>query len=256
MMQDGRNVIVAGNWKMYKTFSEAELFVKELLPLVQHTSAGVYLAVPFTLIEKLADLLKGTPIVIGAQNMNDASEGAFTGEIAGKMLKEAGAQFVILGHSERRRLFHETNSFINRKVRRAFKEKIRPILCIGESLQEHTEGHTKEILGAQLYECLEGCKANQIENLIVAYEPLWAVGTDQVASPDIVQEVHHFCRERIAEKWGAEVSKRVLIQYGGSVKPDNAKGLLEQPDVDGLLVGGASLCANTFSAIIATVQEV
>lgn len=250
MTDTERPVTIVGNWKMYKTVKESLAYVKELLPLVQHATARVYLAVPFTSIKTLADFTKGKSIVIGAQNMHDASEGAFTGEIAGVMLKGAGAQFVILGHSERRRLFKETNQFINSKVKRAIADKLQPILCIGETLEEHQQGKTQEVLANQLKECLQGIESHQLDNLMISYEPVWAIGTDETATPEVAQAAHHFCRQFISQTWNEHLAKKVLIQYGGSVKPENAKELLDQPDVDGLLVGGASLSAETFSKIV------
>lgn len=250
MEKSGRPVIIAGNWKMYKTAEQALAFIKQLIPLVQKATAQIYLAVPFTAIKPVADAVKTTSIVIGAQNMHDATEGAFTGEVAAIMLKEAGARFVILGHSERRRLFGETNDFINRKIKRAFTEGLQPILCVGETWQERQEGKTAEVLNQQLTECLADIPSKQLAGLIVAYEPIWAIGTDQIASPDQAQEAHQLCRQCLTELAGDEVAQKTDIIYGGSVKADNAHDLLNQPDVDGFLVGGASLSADSFSKIV------
>lgn len=250
MTSANRSVIIAGNWKMYKTIEEAVAFVKELIPLVEHHAALVYLAVPFTAIKSVADAAKGSPLMIGAQNMNDASEGAFTGEIAGKMLKDAGAKFVILGHSERRRFFHETNSFINKKIKRALLDNLQVILCIGETRDQREAGKTHEVLAAQIDEGLEGITEEQLERVILAYEPVWAIGMPQPADADTAEEAQAFCRKKIGEKWGEKSAEQMVIQYGGSVKPDNAKEFLDQPDIDGLLVGGASLSVEDFSKII------
>ena len=182
--------------------------------------------------------------------MHSAAEGAFTGEIAAKMLKEAGAQFVILGHSERRRLFHEDDAFINAKVKRALADNLQPILCVGETVHEREEGKTADILKTQLTRCLLDIAANRFSDILIAYEPVWAIGTDLPATPEVAQENHHLCREIIAEIGGKEVADKVVILYGGSVKPDNAKVLMEQTDIDGLLVGGASLSADSFSQIV------
>jgi triosephosphate isomerase len=243
-----RSKIVIGNWKMYKTIEESVAFVEELSPLISDQDPMVYLAVPFTSIKPASEAAKDTQIVIGAQNMNDASEGAFTGEVAGQMLVNAGAKFVILGHSERRIFFKETNEFINKKVKRALEEGLRVVLCIGENLTEREEGKTHSVLETQIKECL--ADVNQLENVILAYEPIWAIGSHQTATPEIAQEAHFFCREFIAQNWNQEQANQLMIQYGGSVKPENAKALLEQPDIDGLLVGGASLSVEVFSKII------
>lgn len=250
MSETDRPVIITGNWKMYKTIEESLTFVKELIPLVESATTSVYLAVPFTAIKSVAEQAKGSKIVVGAQNMHDASDGAFTGEIAASMLIDAGARFVILGHSERRILFKESNDVINRKLKRAIKEKLQPVLCIGETLAEREQNLTAQTLSVQLTECLSGIEASQLENLIIAYEPVWAIGTDKSATPAEAQEAHHLCREWLQQAYGENLSRKTVIQYGGSVKPENAKELLEQPDIDGLLVGGASLSADSFSKIV------
>lgn len=250
MTSPERPVVIVGNWKMYKTIEQSVAFVTELLPHIKEATAKVYLAVPFTSLKPVADLVKNSSIVVGAQNMHDASEGAFTGEVAAVMLKEAGAQFVILGHSERRRLFHEDNAFINKKVKRALEYGIQPILCIGETLQEREDGKTQEVLKTQLSEGLKNIATSQLTPLMIAYEPLWAIGTDQTATPEIAKEVLAFCRHYLAETWGPELAEKIVILYGGSVKPNNAKALIEQPDIDGLLVGGASLSVQKFSQIV------
>jgi triosephosphate isomerase len=250
----GREIVIAGNWKMHKTTDEAVAYVKELIPLVEGVKAKVYLAVPFTAIYSVAEAAKGSNVVIGAQNMNDATEGAFTGEIAARMLLDAGAQFVILGHSERRHVFGEDNAFVNRKVKRALEEKIQPILCIGETLEQREADKTEEVLKSQLLESLS--EVESLENVIIAYEPVWAIGTGVTATPDQAQEAHAFCRSVIESEWGKSAAKEIVIQYGGSVKPDNAKTLLDQADIDGLLVGGASLTPEIFSQIVNTENKV
>ncbi|MCC5831992.1 MAG: triose-phosphate isomerase [Chlamydiales bacterium] len=247
-----RPTVIAGNWKMYKTIAEALDFVETLAPLIGKSQAAVYLAVPFTAIRPAAHRVEelGAPITIGAQNMNDATEGAFTGEIAARMLSEAGARFVILGHSERRHLFDESNAFINKKVKRALEDSLQPVLCIGETLAEREAGETERLLKEQLTGSLEGISVEELSKMIIAYEPVWAIGTGKVARPEDAEAAQHFVRGVIAETWGEEVAERVPILYGGSVKPENADELLAQPDVDGLLVGGASLSADAFSKII------
>ncbi|MFI5343751.1 MAG: triose-phosphate isomerase [Chlamydiales bacterium] len=250
MTHSSRQIIVTGNWKMNKTVEEAKDFIRALVPLTETSSTLIYLAVPFTAIYPLTQEFKDTRIIFGAQNMNDASSGAFTGEIAAKMLIEAGAKFVILGHSERRHLYHESNRFINRKVKRAVAEGIQPVLCIGETREEHEAGQVREVLKAQLTECLEELNADQLKNLIVSYEPVWAIGTGNTASPEMAEEVQQYCRSVLQELFDPEFAQRIVIQYGGSVTPANAKELLSQTDIDGLLVGGASLSLESFIQIV------
>jgi triosephosphate isomerase (TIM) len=254
--KSSRFAVIAGNWKMYKTIEEAVGFVETLSPLIKKSQAAVYLAVPFTAIYPASQRVKElkAPITIGAQNMHDASEGAFTGEVAARMLIEAGAHFVIVGHSERRRLFNEGDPLINRKVKRALASGIQPIVCIGETLGERESGSMEKILKNQLLQSLAGIGAEDLSKMILAYEPVWAIGTGQVAAPEDAQAAHQFCRSVIAEKWGEEAAARLVIQYGGSVKPENASDLLLQEDVDGLLVGGASLSPSLFSQIINAYQ--
>ncbi len=246
-----RPYLIIGNWKMHKTIEEARDFVKHLLDsYVPSPEKIIGLAVPYTALYPLAEETKGTSLLIGAQNMNDASEGAFTGEIAGKMLKEAGASFVLLGHSERRHLYCEDDAMINRKVKRALEAKLRPILCIGETEEEHQAGQTHAVVEKQLKEGLKDLTASQLEGLILAYEPVWAIGQGNSASPAIAQDAQHFCRQILREGWTAEWAEKTIIQYGGSVHPSNAQELLAQPDIDGLLVGGASLSLESFMQLI------
>ena len=251
MTDSSRPTVIVGNWKMYKTVEESLTFLRELAPLIANASNRVYLAVPFTAIKPMAEEAKKiSQIVIGAQNMSDVSEGAFTGEISAFMLKDVGAQFVILGHSERRKIFHEDNAFINKKVKKALEEKIQPILCIGETLEERESKKTEDVLKSQILECLLDVSADQLDGLLLAYEPVWAIGTSLPATPEIAEEVHQLCRRVVSEKWGADVAEKIVILYGGSVKPNNAGVLLSQADIDGLLVGGASLSSTSFSQIV------
>lgn len=245
-----RPIVIAGNWKMYKTTEEARAFVKELAPKVANALSQVFLAVPFTSIKDAVEAAKDSRIVIGGQNMNDATEGAFTGEIAARMLIDVGARFVIVGHSERRHLFHESDAFINRKVLRALADGLRPILCVGEQLKDREDGKFNEVVKAQLSACLDGVTPEKMRQVIIAYEPVWAIGTGLNATPDAAQDMHRFCRNFIIEKFGHEVADHSLILYGGSVKPENARTLMLEPDIDGLLVGGASLSADAFSKIV------
>jgi triosephosphate isomerase (TIM) len=234
--------MIVGNWKMYKTATEAREFIRQLIPFIKNSSRRVFLAVPFTDLPSSVEAAKGSAIVVGAQNMHDAEEGAFTGEISAAMLKDAGAQFVILGHSERRQLFHETDDWINRKVKRALKEKLTPILCIGESEQQREKGATKEVLAFQLEAALLGIPQKDRESLVIAYEPIWAIGTGKAATPEDAEEAHAFCRTLLPQK--------IPILYGGSVKTENIRSLLNEPNINGVLVGGASLNVTTFAKMI------
>ncbi|MFC2049168.1 triose-phosphate isomerase [Chlamydiota bacterium] len=251
-----RRLVIAGNWKMYKTIEEAVNYVETLAPLIQKSQAAVYLAVPFTAIYPVSERVKElkAPLKIGAQNMNDANEGAFTGEIAARMLLDAGSDFVILGHSERRHLFHESDAFINKKVKRALSEKLPPIVCVGEKLEEREEGRFEEVLKTQILQSLKGLTGKALGSVILAYEPVWAIGTGKVAHPEDAAAAHQFCRSVVSEKWGEKAAEQLIILYGGSVKPENAADLLAQEGVDGLLVGGASLSPQTFSQIINSYQ--
>lgn len=251
-----RPCVIVGNWKMHKTIEEARTFVNNLIPSLKSSSKNsVGLAVPFTMILPLSQAAEGTPLWIGAQNMNDSSEGAFTGEIAGSMVLDAGAQFVILGHSERRHIFHEDDAFINRKIIRAVEVGLRPILCVGETQQEFEAGQTHEVIERQLREGLKGLKTTKLKKLIIAYEPVWAIGSRHSATPEIAQEVQAFCRQTLASLLTEKFAEKVVIQYGGSVNPLNAQKLLDQPDIDGLLIGGASLSLESFMQIVDDSQK-
>jgi len=245
-----RKVMITGNWKMHKTIEEARQFIKEFLAHSKNSSVLTGLAVPFTSLYPLSQEVKEVSLLIGAQNMNDASEGAFTGEIAGKMLVEAGARFVLLGHSERRHLYHESNEWINRKVKRAIEVGLQPVLCVGETLEEHDQQQAREVIAHQLREGLKEIEAHQLKNLVIAYEPIWAIGTGQSATPELAQEMHHFCRQILAELTSETQAQETIIQYGGSVHPSNAQELLAEPDIDGLLIGGASLSLESFTQIV------
>ncbi len=250
-MTANRPYVLIGNWKMHKTVEEARTFVKNLLTSFHPLETEIIgLAVPYTVIYPLSQEVKETSVLIGAQNMNDASEGAFTGEVAGTMLKDAGAQFVLLGHSERRHLYGESDTFINRKVKRAIEVGIQPVLCVGETHAEYESGQTHAVIERQLTEGLKDLQPQQLQKLIVAYEPVWAIGNGHSATPEIAQEVQHFCRYILAKILTEEVAQQIVIQYGGSVNPSNAQELLAQPDIDGLLIGGASLSLESFLQIV------
>ena len=242
--------IIAGNWKMYKTLEEAESFIEALSREIEGTDSEVRLAVPYTVIRPCAKKAEGTSIRIGAQNMNDATEGAFTGEIAAKMLRDAGATFVLLGHSERRRIFNEENDLINRKVLKALDDGLDVILCVGESAKEREDGKAEEIVRSELLESLKGIKKTQLANVAIAYEPVWAIGTGNTATPAQAEEMHAFCRSCVEQEWGKTIAKQMPILYGGSVTPDVVGALLKKSNINGFLVGGASLSPEKFSQII------
>lgn len=242
--------LIVGNWKMYKTASEAREFVLALIPEVTHSECRIFIAAPFTAIDAAAVAAKGSRISIGAQNMHDKREGTFTGEISARMLKSSGASFVILGHSERRQHFAETDSFICRKVMTALQEGLTPILCIGELLQQREAAEQENVLKFQLEQCLQGLDSAKAAHVVIAYEPVWAIGTGKTATPQIAQAVHRFIRQWLEERFGRECSEKISLLYGGSVKPDNTSSLMEQTDIDGVLVGGASLDVKSFAQII------
>ncbi len=235
---------------MHKTVPEAVSLVKELKELLTEIKdREVLVCPPFTAIYAVKREIEGSPIKLGAQNMFYEEKGAFTGEISPLMLKDLGCSYVILGHSERRHIFGETDELINKKVASAVKHGLVPILCVGELLEERESGKTKNVVERQLLEGLKGLKEG--DEFVIAYEPVWAIGTGKTATPEQAQEVHKFIRELLAENFGREKAERVRILYGGSVKPENIKGLMEMPDIDGALVGGASLRAASFAKIVA-----
>lgn len=245
-----RDFIVIGNWKMHKTAREAADYVERLSPLVQGTRSRVFLSVPYTSIAEAASAAKSSAIVVGAQNMNEAREGAFTGEVSAIMLKEAGARFVLLGHSERRYLFDESDEVIHRKMIRALQDDLLPVLCIGETAEQRAKGKTEEVLQDQLMKALEGVSDRDLGRLMIAYEPVWAIGSGNASTPQLTQESHSFCRKWIEKFFGKQVSQTIPLLYGGSVKALNVKEIATQKDVDGVLVGEASLDPEAFSAII------
>jgi triosephosphate isomerase len=242
---------VCGNWKMYKTTGEARELVRALAPLVEGMGGKVQVAVapPFTALAAVAEVLRGTPIDLAAQNVHREAQGAFTGEISASMLADLGVKHCIVGHSERRQLFGETDEGVREKVVALFKAQLLPIVCVGETLQEREAGQTLAIVSRQVNSALRGLPAADIGRLTLAYEPVWAIGTGKTATTAQAQEVHAVIRRLLVELAGG-VADEVRIQYGGSVKPDNAAELMGQPDVDGALVGGASLKAPDFSRIV------
>ena len=245
-----REIIIAGNWKMHKTAKEAKDFIEILVPLVEKASTGIMIAVPFTAISNASHIAKGTNIIVGAQNINDHDKGAFTGEISSIMLKEAGAEFVIIGHSERRHVFEEDDDLINKKVKRAILDDITPILCVGETEKEREGKFTEKVLKRQIEMGLKDVSVEDIEKVIIAYEPVWAIGTGKTATPEIAEKAHLFIRDCIKNIFGRKVSDKILILYGGSVKPENTKSLITCENIDGALVGGAALDPQSFAKII------
>ena len=243
--------LVAANWKMHKTVQESAGFVRELGTLVRDAGdIDVVVAPPFTAIAAAAEVARNLPVAIAGQDVYFEREGAFTGEVSAPMLKDAGADFVIIGHSERRRLFGDTDEWVNRKLHAAIAAGLNPIVCIGETLEEREHGSTLAVLDAQIKRGLDGLGAEQVAALVVAYEPVWAIGTGRNATPVEAGEAHAHIRSRLRQWFGGEPAERCRILYGGSVKPDNISELIGLADVDGALVGGASLDVRAFHEIV------
>ncbi len=247
-----RRPLIAGNWKMYKTIPEALGFVQSFKPLVvAATHCDIVLAPPFTAIKALADRVEGSNVEVAAQNVAaEIGPGAFTGEVSALMIKDAGARYVIIGHSERRQYYGETDETVNRKIVAALAAGLLPIVCIGERLDEREAGHAEVVVAAQLVGGLRNLTVTDASRIILAYEPVWAIGTGRTATPHIAQLMHAFIRSRIREMFGDPVATGMRILYGGSVKPDNAAALMSEADIDGALVGGASLEAESFAQIV------
>ncbi len=246
-----RTPIIAGNWKMYKTVGEAVELVKGLLGgLGDLQGREMVICPPYTALYALRPLLVGTAVSLGAQDVYHEAQGAFTGAIAPAMLADVGCSYVIIGHSERRQLFGETDASVGKKIGAALGVGLRPIVCVGEVKAERDQGRAEEVVGAQLAGGLAGLTAEQALKLVIAYEPVWAIGTGDTATPADAQSMHAFIRGRLSEQFGPAVAEAVRIQYGGSVKPDNVDELMACPDIDGALVGGASLKADSFLRIV------
>ncbi|MGD8777989.1 MAG: triose-phosphate isomerase [Ignavibacteria bacterium] len=247
-----RKKVIAGNWKMNNNLSQAVELIcgikKELSEF--EPQAGVIICPPYISLETASELIKDTPIRLGAQNMYFEESGAYTGEVSAEMLKSVGCEYVILGHSERRTIFKESDETINLKIKKALASELKPIFCIGETLQEREDNITKQVVERQVREGLKEISESDLQNIIIAYEPVWAIGTGKTATPEQAQEVHEFIRNLIKELYSDEAAQNLVIQYGGSVKPANAKELLSQSDIDGALVGGACLKADSFLDII------
>ncbi len=247
-----RKLFIAGNWKMNKTATEAHEAVAKFVKLVADLKDKLRIAVcpPFTSIDRIAPVLRGTNVELGAQNMSDKASGAYTGEVSASMLLDLGVKYVIVGHSERRQFFHETDSIVNTKAKFALLSGLLPIVCIGETLEEREAGRTNDVIVRQVKGSFADMTKEELIRTTVAYEPVWAIGTGRTASPQQAQDVHALIRRLFAESHGADVAEKVIIQYGGSVKASNSKELMAMQDIDGALVGGASLNPAEFAELI------
>ena len=250
-----RKAVIAGNWKMNKNRAEAKALIEELKPLVKDADCGVIVCVPFTDLETVLAATEGSNICVGAQNCHFAPSGAFTGEIAATMLTEMGVEYVVLGHSERRQYFGETDVTVNKRVRAALDAGLKPIICVGELLEQREQGVTAEVCGMQTRIALGGVTVEELKNVIIAYEPVWAIGTGKTATAEQAGEVCGLIRATVADLYGKEAADALTIQYGGSMNAGNAAELLAQEDVDGGLIGGAALKAPDFSAIVAAASK-
>lgn len=246
-----RTPIIAGNWKLNKTISEAIELTTQLADLVTATnSVEIVVAPPFTALYAVSNVIKGTNIELAAQDVYWEDSGAYTGEVSVLMLKDAGCDYVIIGHSERRQFFNETNESVNQKVNAVLSHGLKPIVCVGEQLEDREAGNTELVIQEHVTGGIANLSSHAILSCIIAYEPVWAIGTGKTASPEQAQEVHNYIRELLKATYSDEIASQVRIQYGGSVKPENAAELMAQPDVDGALVGGASLQAESFAQIV------
>lgn len=255
-MGSSRKFLIAGNWKMNKTAAEAVELASDLNALVtKNKNVEIVICPPFTALCELTKL-PISKIHLGAQNFYPAANGAFTGEISAEMLKELRVEYVIIGHSERREYFFETDKFVNEKVISAIANGLTPIMCVGETMQQREEGKTFDVIKQQITAGLENIDKTSAEKIVIAYEPIWAIGTGKTATPELAQEVHAFIRELLTKNFGLEIAKKIKILYGGSMKPENARELLNKRDIDGGLIGGASLKADSFNAIIAATNLV
>ncbi len=252
-----RKLFIAGNWKMHNGIKETEEFFNSLFTLVaDYDKVDIAIAPPFTSIPKAVEVCRNKKLLIGAQNMYFEDKGAFTGEISPKFLKELNVDFVILGHSERKHIFNETNELIAKKLKKALDEGFIPILCVGETLKEREDEKTETVLKEQIDSAFNNLTPDEAKRVIIAYEPVWAIGTGKTATPEIARDAHFFIRKRIKELYNSIVAEEIRILYGGSVKPENAKSLLEVDEIDGALIGGASLKPQSFAEIIKIGMEV
>lgn len=245
-----RKPIIAGNWKMNKTAKEAVELINNLKPLVAKSKPEVVVCVPYTDLWAVADAIKGSKIKLGAENVAWADSGAFTGEISANMLKEIGVEYVIIGHSERRQYFGETDASVNARLIQALKNDLKPIVCVGETLTEREKNKTKRVLKKQVLEGFANITAEDFDKIVIAYEPVWAIGTGKTATAEDANKTIGYIRSLVKKTWGAEVAKALRIQYGGSMKPSNAKELMAMRNIDGGLIGGAALKAEDFAGIV------
>ncbi len=250
MNKNIRKAVIAGNWKMNKTRPEAKVLIEALVPLAKDAGCEVVICVPFTNLETAVELTKGTNIKVGAQNCHFAKSGAYTGEISADMHTEVGVEYVVLGHSERRQYFAETDETVNKRTKAALEAGLKPIVCVGELLWERECNITEEVIARQIKLDFYDVSAEDLKKCIIAYEPVWAIGTGKTATADQAQEVCAFIRDTLAKLYGKDVADTITIQYGGSMNAGNAAELLSKPDVDGGLIGGASLKAPDFATII------
>ena len=250
MKKDIRRAVIAGNWKMNKTRPEAESLITDLKPLAENAGCEVVICVPFTNLETAVRLTAGTNIKVGAQNCHFAKSGAYTGEVSADMLKEVGVEYVVLGHSERRQYFGETDETVNKRTKAALEAGLKPIVCVGELLWEREANITEEVISRQIKLDFAGISSDELQNCIIAYEPVWAIGTGKTATADQAEEVCAFIRNVLAGLYGVDVAEKITIQYGGSMNAGNAAELLSKTNVDGGLIGGASLKAPDFATII------
>ena len=242
---------MAGNWKMYKNAQETTAFFEKFKPLVaQSMHCDIVICPTFVNLPAAVETTRGSRIGVGAQNLYWVKEGAYTGEISGPMLKAVGAQWVIIGHSERRQYFAETDETVLKRTMAALESELTPIVCVGERLEQRESGQTETVLKEQFRDGISGLSPEEFSHIVIAYEPVWAIGTGKTATPEIAADAHRVIREQARAKYGADAAAKVRILYGGSVKPDNVKGLMAQPEIDGALVGGASLEANSFASIV------
>ena len=245
-----RKAVIAGNWKMNKTPAETKPFIEELKPLVADADCDVVICVPFVDLQAALEATEGSNIKVGVENCYWEKSGAFTGEVSADMLASMGVPYVVIGHSERRAYFGETDETVNKRVRGAIDSGLTVILCVGEVLEQREQGITEEIVGMQTKVALGGVSKEELDKVIIAYEPVWAIGTGKTATPDQAQEVNHYIRTVIADLYDEEAAQAITIQYGGSMNDKNADELVSKEDVDGGLIGGASLVAEKFSAIV------
>jgi triosephosphate isomerase len=250
-MNAKRRPIIAGNWKMNKTTVEARELVSKLIPLIAGVKErDIVLAPPFTALQSVAGVIKGTGIALSAQNLHWEDKGAFTGEISAEMLLDLGCKYVIIGHSERRQFFSESDETVNKKLRQALNKGLLPIVCVGETLKEREAGKANDVIERQVTGALKSVTAAEMQKVTIAYEPVWAIGTGKTATPDQANEIHSFIRKKGEIAYGKEIASALRIQYGGSVTPENVSTLMAMPDIDGALVGGASLKPESFAALV------